>query len=112
MAGYRYSGPRCQVRNWFQDPIDDGTLARAATPPPGSLDLVLSTTPPPTVRFWLPPLPPSLCGGMTKEFAAFEQVVLNTHIVRSELRRHHSAAPEIPPSGLESVEKGFKLRIG
>lgn len=120
MTGYRYPGPKCQVRNWFEDPIDEGTLARGATPPPGPLDFVLSTTPPPTVRFWLPPLPPpffkGMTGGMTAEFAAFEQTVLNTHIVRSELRRHHSAASEIPPGELELVdkegEKEFKLRSG
>lgn len=35
MAGFRTPGPQCQVRNWFEEPIDVGTLARVRHDPPG-----------------------------------------------------------------------------
>jgi hypothetical protein len=35
MAGSRTPGPLCQVKNWFEDPIDEGTLARIRNRPPG-----------------------------------------------------------------------------
>jgi hypothetical protein len=37
MAGSRTPGPLCQVKNWFEDPIDEGTLARVRHHPPGPL---------------------------------------------------------------------------
>jgi hypothetical protein len=35
MAGSTTPGPRCQVRNWFEDPIDEGTSARVRHTAPG-----------------------------------------------------------------------------
>src|ERR1700722_408092 len=37
MAGHKIPGPKCQVRQWFADPVDNGTMARIATPSPKSL---------------------------------------------------------------------------
>jgi hypothetical protein len=37
MAGFRTPGPLCQVKNWFEDPIDEGTLARTRHHPPGPI---------------------------------------------------------------------------
>jgi hypothetical protein len=35
MAGSTTPGPRCQVKNWFEDPIDEGTSARIRHTAPG-----------------------------------------------------------------------------
>jgi outer membrane protein OmpA-like peptidoglycan-associated protein len=37
MAGHKIPGPQCQVRQFFADPVDLGTMARVATPSPGYL---------------------------------------------------------------------------
>src|SRR6202521_1791112 len=34
MAGLRTPGSQCQVKNWFDDPIDEGTLALVRHQPP------------------------------------------------------------------------------
>ena len=50
MAVFRYPGPICQIKDWYQD-MDDGTLARAQSPSPGSggSTSVAAVPPAPTV---------------------------------------------------------------
>jgi len=111
MTYSRIPGPACQVRNWFADRVEDGTLARTATPAPGTLDAVDHAIRGLNVQFWHPPLRFAPLGRQgSTEFAEFEQRVLNTHILRSELRHGHAASAGIPDSDLASVHGNFKLR--
>src|ERR1700677_3282451 len=109
MAGYRYPGPKCQVRDWFADEIEDGTSQLNATPPPGVLRLELAPPQPMHAGFWLPPLVFAPQENAQGDFAEFQQLVLNTQIMRAE-HRHGKAAAEIPESELKTVEGKYKLR--
>ena len=106
MAGNRIFGPTCQAKNWFADPVTDGTSALIAAPIPGVTGRESVQV---HAGFWLPPLHFEVLGHAQGEFAEFEQRVLNTHIMRAE-RRHGKAAAEIAESDLETVEGKFKLR--
>jgi len=110
MAGYRYPGPMCQVRNWFAEEIEDGTSQRNATPPPGLLRLELPHPQSMHAGFWLPPLLFAPEENAQGDFAEFQQLVLNTQIMRDEHSQGKPAA-EIPESELKTVEGRFKLRI-
>ena len=110
MGTYRIPGPTCEVRNWFVDPIDPGTMARAAMAPPGILDGEDPQIRALGIRFWHPAFNFSPLGRAQGEFAEFEQRVLNAHIVRSEVKKRQNASGPIPTADLMSVEGDFKLR--
>jgi hypothetical protein len=111
MAGYRYPGPKCQVRDWFVDDIEDGTSQRNATPAPGVFHLEMPQPRPMNAGFWLPPLKFAPVGSAQGDFAEFQRLVLNTQIMRAQHRLGNATA-EIPESELKTVEGRFQLRIG
>ena len=107
MSGSQHPGPKCQVRQWFADPVDQGTSALIATPGAAATgkDQKVNSH----IGIWLPPLRFAPLGRAQGDFAEFEQLVLDTHILRSE-RKKGKAAAEIAKSELETVEDRFKLR--
>lgn len=40
MGGLKIPGPLCQVRNWFADDVDEGTMARVPSPRPGPIRIL------------------------------------------------------------------------
>ena len=107
MANVRYPGSICQVQRCHFEPVDAGTMISVPTSQPGLLLTEIKPAPF-GLHFWQLPLHIARFEP-TEEFLSFEQRVLDAHLARALIRKHHPDAP-IPEGELDKVEGRFELR--
>jgi hypothetical protein len=73
MAGNSLPGRKCQVKDWFTYPVNDGTGPLNAAPSPGVTGHEPAQLQTMCAGFWLPPLPFAPLGHAEGDFAEFQQ---------------------------------------